>query len=366
MTAIHQFVPFLNVGAVATHILEIQRTVRAMGRSSEVFAAETDLVHAERAHHYTGYGGEVPARDDDVLVYHLALGSPMATWLRSLSQQLVVDYHNVTPSEFFAGWHADLAAHAARGRRQLRQLSQRSAFALADSRFNEAEMHAAHYGQTAVVPILIDLDQLDSAPDPATLGRLQEAKAAGGADWLFVGRVAPNKAQHDIVKAFAAYRRAYDPRARLHLVGGPSPASYFDAVSSLVAEAGLTGAVTLTGSVTDRQIAAYYRSADVFVCLSEHEGFCVPLLEAWHHRLPVVAFAAAAVPETLGGAGLLLAEKHPSLVAAAVHRVTSDDRLREALVGAGRERLGRFSLERSRAALEGALERLDSAVGSAR
>src|SRR5207248_3376126 len=169
------------------------------------------------------------------------------------------------------------------------------------------------------------------------------------------GRLAPNKAQHDLIKALAAYRRLYDPRARLHLVGTSSSESYRTALVAYADALDLVDAVEFTGSVSDGELAAHYRAADVFVCVSEHEGFCVPLLEAMHHRLPIVAYAAAAVPETLGDGGLLLNSKDPYTVAAAVQRVVSDADLRAQLVAAGTRRLHDFDLDRSREKLLGAI-----------
>ena len=359
--ALHQFVPQLNVGAIGTHILEIRRTLHELGWRGEVFANEVKPPYEREGRLVGEY--DALAEPGDLLLYHVAHGSPMAQWLMARPERLLVDYHNMTPFEFFAGWDDVLAAETAYGRIQLRALARRTSFALADSAFNEQELRDSGFGRTAVVPILLDLDRLESEVDEDALACLLAAKDGGGADWLFVGRVAPNKTQHDVVKAFAAYRRAYDPRARLHLVGGPSPASYLRAVAKFADHLGLADAVELTGPVTGGEIAAHYRAADVFVCLSEHEGFCVPLLEAWHHRVPVVALAATAVPETLGDAGILLDEKRPTLVAAAVHRVLSDAALRDALVAAGTARLDQFSLHRSRARLVEALAQVEAEVG---
>ncbi len=154
------------------------------------------------------------------------------------------------------------------------------------------------------------------------------------------------------------YRRVYDPDARLVLVGAASSSVYEVALRRFVSELGLEGAVEFAGSVSDAELGSLYRGADVFVCVSEHEGFCVPLLEAMAHGVPVVAFGAAAVPETLGDAGLVLDVKSPGVVAAAVGRVLGDVGLRDGLVAAGRVRLGEFSLERSRERLWDALSPL--------
>jgi glycosyltransferase involved in cell wall biosynthesis len=229
----------------------------------------------------------------------------------------------------------------------MRELAATVELGIAVSAYNEAELAGAGYRQTAVAPVLVDLDGTGVEPDPATTERLGRARRAGGADWLFVGRVAPHKCQHDVVRAFAAYRRLYDPQARLHLVGTPGSHAYVTVLRRYVAALGLGAAVSLPGSVPAEALRAHFGAADVFVCLSEHEGFCVPVIEAMRLEVPVVAYAAAAVPETVAGAGVLLDDKGPVTVAAAVHRVVTDGALRRQLTAAGAGRAADFSLDRS-------------------
>ena len=205
-------------------------------------------------------------------------------------------------------------------------LSTRCRLGIADSEFNRSELAANGYRPTAVAPILLDLESFDREVDEAELARLQRAKDDGGADWLFVGRVTPNKCQHDVVKAFAAHRRFHDPKARLHIVGGVASEPYAAALRAFVRKLGLNDCVSMTGPVSPGALAAHYRAADVYVCLSEHEGFCVPLLECMHFGVPIVAFGVTAVPETLADAGVCLPDKSPALVAAAVDRVLTDSR----------------------------------------
>ena len=228
-------------------------------------------------------------------------------------------------------------------------LADRVEMGIAVSAFDQVELVEAGYRRTVVAPVMVDLEAFDRELDAGALATLQRAKEGGGVDWLFVGRVAPHKSQHDVVKAFATYRKLYDPKARLHLVGASSSHSYWTALGRYVAALGLSDAVEITGGVSAGVLAAQFRAADVFVCLSEHEGFCVPLLEAMHHQLPIVAFDAAAVPETLADAGVLLVDKSPPTVAAAVNRVLVDEPLRDALAAAAALRLADFTLERSRA-----------------
>jgi glycosyltransferase involved in cell wall biosynthesis len=362
VTAVHQFVPTLAPrDAVGGHYLAVQAALREAGYESEIYAFEAKDAYKKLARPYQSFEGGRPGRPT-WLMYHSSIGSPVAEYVIARREPAIVDYHNITPSSFFLRWEPYVAGQLALGRRQLAKLSVRADLGLADSAYNAGELRDLGYDRVAVVPILFDTSSLGAdVADAAALDRLRSAKAAGGSDWLFVGRLSPNKAQHDLVKAFAAYRRFHDPNARLHLVGGTSSHAYLTALEKFVIEAGLDGSVDITGAVSDEEKHAYFEAADVYVVCSEHEGFCVPLLEAMHHRVPIVAYAAAAVPETLGTGGLLLPTKDPVTVAAAVARVVGDDALRSALVEAGTARLADFDLVRSRRLL---VEAVGSVVGA--
>jgi len=337
--ALHQFVPTFEPGAVGNHILEVQRLAReVLGLESLVFAEHVAPAFAGRATRHTDYARRVPAGADDALIYHMAIGSVVADFVRDRPERLVVDHHNITPPEMYERWEPAAAYGCAWGRAQLPELAARAVLGVADSGWNEAELRAAGYAATVTAPILLDLPSPPVFNDGGVTG-----------DWLFVGRVSPNKCQHDVIKAFAAYRRGYDPAARLRLVGASSSATYQDALEGFVAALGLGDAVELCGAVSLERLARHYRNAGVFVCLSEHEGFGIPLLEAMAHGLPVVAYGSTAVPETVADAGIVLASKRPAVVAAAAHRVLADVDLRTALAAAAAERLAAFSLERSRA-----------------
>ena len=358
MTACHQFVPMLEPGAVGQHTLEVQRTLRAAGIDSEIF---TEFLHPSmegRARLYGEYGTPAwPAHPDDTLLYQFAIGSVVASFLRSRPERKGLHHHNLTPPEMLAGWEPQVVPGLRWGRRQLVELASSVDFALAVSAFNRADLRDSGFRDVEIVPILLDVGAFDREVDGAKLRQLEADKADGGADLLFVGRIAPNKCQHDLVKALVAYRRSVDPSARLRLVGGSSSERYLDAVRTFAHSAGVGDSVDFAGSVSSGELSAYYRSADVFVSASEHEGFCVPLLEAMHHCVPIVAFAAAAIPETLGEAGVLVSSKAPADLAAAVGVVVHDDGHRRRLVAAGTRRLADFSLERTRARLLDVLAR---------
>jgi glycosyltransferase involved in cell wall biosynthesis len=358
--AIHQFIPTLAPrDAIGAHTLQVRALLRDMGFGSEIFAGEARSEMAREAHPYREFGGQRhrgrPQRGS-WLLYQSSIGSPVGDFVVGRPEPKLVNFHNVTPSAYLEAWEPEVAQATALGHQQLVELAPDVVLAIAVSRFNRRELTEAGYRSTAVAPPLIDLGSWRGDADAATVDRLAAARRAGGADLLFVGRIAPHKAQHDLIKALAAYRQAYDPKARLRLVGGVSSPEYQRALDRFVVHLGLADAVDMAGSVTDDQLAAYYHSADVFVCCSDHEGFCVPLLEAMHHQLPIVAFGAAAVPETVGEAGVVLPAKGPALVAAAVHRVVDDSAVRAALLEAGRARLAELSLERSRARFAAVVE----------
>jgi L-malate glycosyltransferase len=357
MTAVHQFVPTLAPrDAVGGHYLAVQETLRGAGYRSDIYSYEAKDEYKRLARPFTSFTGD--GRGESTwLLYHSSVGSPVADFVAARDEPLIVDYHNITPAPFFSRWEPAVAGALMKGRRQLAALEARAELGIADSAFNAQELTDIGFERTAVVPILIDVAAVDAAPaDPATLGRLSDAQARGGVDWLFVGRLAPNKAQHDIVKAFAAYRRLYDEHGRLHLVGGSSSHRYETALGDFVDALGLGDAVEITGPVSAGALTAHYETADVYVTVSEHEGFCVPLLEAMHHGVPIVAYSAAAVPETLGDAGLLLDAKDAYTIATAVHRVATDTHLRFQLIDAGVERLREFDIAKSRRKLLAAIE----------
>ncbi|HVM67842.1 MAG TPA: glycosyltransferase, partial [Acidimicrobiales bacterium] len=204
------------------------------------------------------------------------------------------------------------------------------------------------------------------AADPAVLAGLEARKAAeGGAEWLFVSRLLPHKGQHELVKALAAYRLAFDPAARLTLIGAVGSARYAAALADFVADLGLRDAVTVSGSVPPSHLAAHFQAADVYVSASAHEGFGVPLVEAMAHDVPIVAYATTAVPETVDGAGVLVGECDPETLAAAVHRVVTDAGLQRALVAYGRRRLAELALPASEQKLRRALSEVLTSAGLA-
>jgi len=342
--AVHQFVPTLNPhDATGTHTLLLRDILRAAGWRSEIFAEAIHDDLAAEAYKHWMYPDH--AAEGDVHIYQFSTSSAVAGFLAERGEPLIIDFHNFTGPEHFAAWEPHTEERAARAHDELVRLASRAQLGLADSRFNERCLQQAGYGRTTVIPVLVDYHRVGAPPDDRVAGELAASKREGGADILFVGRVVPSKAQHELVKALWVYRRLYDPEARLHLVGGTSSFAYLKALRGFVHELGLAGAVRIAGEVSDSALAAYFAAADVYLSLSAHEGFGVPLVEAMAAGVPVVARSVGAIRETVGDAALLLAGSDPLYTAAALHRVCTDGALRQRLVDAGRRRVPQLSLD---------------------
>jgi glycosyltransferase involved in cell wall biosynthesis len=360
---IDQFLPsFVPHDAIGNHVLQARHALREAGFASDIWAEDIHGPMQHEARHYQSYppAGSAPA---NVLLYHASTHSPMAAFLAGRPEPLVLDYHNITPARYFARWEPAAAASMEQARVELCLLAPVAELALADSAYNEAELIEVGYRRTGVSPLLVDFEQYRGRPDSRAMARLEHQRTHGGNRWLFVGRFAPNKCQHEVIGAFAAYRRFFDARARLALVGGLTSRLYYRSLQQLVGELDLGDSVELADALTFGELLAYYRASDVFVCLSEHEGFCIPIIEAMQLDLPVVAFAAAAVPGTVGGAGVLLEDKDPLTVACAVDRVLSDGPLKAGLIEAGHSRVEHFSLDKTSKQLVEALSEFGRGLG---
>ena len=361
MAAVHQVLPvFAPRDAIGNHTAAVRRALRAVGINGEIFAGEVvgGAGHGARTLRHIR-PARLAATEPTVWVYHASTGSAVADWWAALPGPKALEYHNITPAELISPWEPSVGVELEHGRRQLAELADVPGWALAVSRYNAEELAALGYRNTMVAPILSAAPGRSDPADPGVLARLQDRRRRdGGADWLMVSRLLPHKAQHDVVKAFAVYRAVYDHAARLTLVGAVGSARYADSLAEFVDDLGLAPVVEITGSVSSGELAARYRTADVYVSASEHEGFGVPLLEAMAHDLPVVAYASSAVPETVGAAAVVVADKSAGTLAAAVRRVVTDPALRAALVAAGVRRVAELSPAAATRARLGAVARI--------
>ena len=280
--------------------------------------------------------------DGQVSILQHSIGSEVAQQVIRRKTPVVLNYHNITPSSFFDVWQPELAKSVARGRMQLGQLAALTVRGIADSEFNAQELRELGIEDVVVSPVLW---QISSSAVQAGLS--SDMASEDGGTVLFVGRLAPNKCQHDLIAAFAVLSR-FRPQARLVLVGDASPPQYLQSLKSLARELGIYDQVVFTGKVSDKSLLQWYRKSDVFACASEHEGFGVPLVEAMAHGLPVVAYDAAAVAETVGNSGIVLRDKRPLTMAMALHRVLGDGQLNQCLRDRGIRSAQRFDISVTR------------------
>ena len=327
MTRIHQVLATLGYGdAIGHEVLGIQRVLRTAGYESDIFAETAD----DRLEALTRDYRELVdcSHPDNLLLHHFSLGSRASRTAFALPDRMALIYHNITPPEYFVGLHRRLARQCFRGRRELRAYADRCDLAMGDSEFNRLDLVSLGFPRTAVLPVVPDLTHLDREPQWMLARQFDD-------DWsniVFVGRVITNKKIEDLIRSFHAYHAAFNPRSRLIIVGAYSGFERY--LASLQHLAGSLDAthVHFVGHVSDEELIAFYEIADLFLCASEHEGFCVPLVEAFHKGVPVLAYAATAVPATMDGAGVLYRDKTPAHVAYLMDAILSNAELRDRII----------------------------------
>lgn len=320
--------------AVGRHTLRLRDVMVARSIPSRIYVERDDPETAAETRPFARYAEEAEA--GDVLVYQLATASALGPWLGARPEALVVNYHNVTPPEYYAPWDNGLARHQLLAQAQLRELAPRAALGLAVSSFNEAELRQAGFRRTAVVP--------PAAIVPTGPNSAAATAATSGARWVSVGRLAPNKSIELAVMALLVAREHGDPAATLQVVGRPVVPTYTAALHRFVDDMGLHDAVLFSGALSDAALAATVARSDVFMLTSRHEGFGVPVIEAMALGVPVVANAAGALPEVVGDAGLLVDALDPYAVAEAAARLRREAGLRESLAAAASRRVGALDL----------------------
>ena len=328
---VHQILGALHHGdAIGNEALAIRGHLRAAGHASDIFAGRVDTRLAAEGRPLREWADE--DGPDTVCLYHFSPGSPATAVALAAAGPLVVAYHNVTPARLFAGWSDEAVRLALRADAELSELAGRAVLGLAKSRFSLGDLEARGFSARGVLPFVHDAGRT-VASSPV----FESLYGDGRTTVLAVGRLAPNKRLEDVIRAFAVLQHGAVPRSRLLLVGDDGLRAYTDALDSLARRLGLRD-VVFCGRVEDDELRSAYRLADVLVSLSEHEGYGVPLVEAMLAGVPVVALEAGAVAETMGGAGILLGNRRPELVAGVIEGLVRDPALRGAVL-AGQERV---------------------------
>src|SRR5213594_3119231 len=327
MIRIHQVLATLGYGdAIGHEVLGIQRVLRSHGYESDIFVETAD----ERLEPLTRDFRELVdfSHPDNLLLHHFSIGSKASRTAFALPDRMALVYHNITPPEYFAGVHRRLARQCFHGRRELSAYATRCDIALGDSEFNRRDLEQLGFVRTGVLPVVPDLSRLDLPADRQVAAQFDD-------EWtnvVFVGRVIPNKKIEDVIRFFHAYHSVFNARSRLIVVGAYNGLErYLTMLDHLVSDLGI-GHVHFAGHVSDEQLIAYYEIADLFLCASEHEGFCVPIVEAFYLEVPVLAYGATAVPATMDGAGVLFDDRDPMHVASLIDAIVANVALQDEIV----------------------------------
>jgi glycosyltransferase involved in cell wall biosynthesis len=351
---VNQWVPAAHAGdAIGDSARRVRALLRAMGHQSDLYALTIDDDLRDDVRSFA----DPAASRGDVTIFHYALPSPLTDRFAALGRGRVLQYHNVTPAAYFAPYDPALFRLASLGRQELATLAGRVDLALGDSEYNRQELETLGFARTGVFPIAVDTERITrDVRRPALEAVLDD----GLVNFLFVGRIAPNKKIEDHIKLAEVYKRYVDAYYRFIFVGRYDVVPrYYSMIRALMADYRLLNdRFIFTGPVPDAELAVYYRHAAVYVSLSEHEGFCVPLVEAMAADVPVLAYTAAAVPDTLGGAGVQFAPKDLEMAAELLGELAFNDALRAQVIAGQRRRLGDFGDARITRALAGVLHSL--------
>jgi len=350
MTAIHQFVAGFSTGdAISNEARVLREMFRRWGHPSEIFADPLCIHPSLRRESASVHACTVGPRD--LVLLHLSMGSPVNDVFRRLDCRKIILYHNITPHTYFSLLLPQAAELLRWGRDQLRTLAGSADVNLAVSGFNAAELEAVGYTDVHVLPIVLDFDHLDAPADTTIL----DAYGDDAVNVIFVGRCAPNKCIDDLVRAFGCFQRNVEPNSRLIHVGAFNGLEAYQGLVRIQARNLGLRHVHFMGAVTLNQLVAFYRVGSLFLCMSDHEGFCIPLLESMYFDVPILAYAAGAVPETLAGAGVLFTEKRHEWTAEMMGRLVRDPGFRDAILAGQRDRLQRYRNQDLEAALKSRL-----------
>ncbi|MFH1039032.1 MAG: glycosyltransferase family 4 protein [PVC group bacterium] len=329
---------FMPGDAISNYALELKKLFQSWGCQSDIFVRPENT--DDRARHLCRPVSEHAglSSPDNILIYHFSIGSDATNYFRAVPDRRVIIYHNITPAKYYDVILPETAAFLREGREQLKELAKVTELALGVSEYNRRELEGAGFARTGVVPLTNNWSTLDETPSRKVL--LTHHGSRG--NLLFVGRLVPNKKFEDLLRVFYYYKNLLQPASKLFLVGFTRGSeTYLRYLRAIIQELDLKD-VVFTGHVTNSELLAYYRLASVYLCLSEHEGFCMPLMEAMHFGIPVLAYAGGAVPDTLNGAGVLVREKSSPAIAEMAALLCDDDAFRRMIVEGQFRRLKEF------------------------
>ncbi|MBM9499836.1 glycosyltransferase family 4 protein [Leptospira sp. 201903071] len=348
MRSVQQFSAGFNPGdAISNEMLEIRNYLRELEYKGDIYSENIGASKLPFVKKYKTYNKS----SKDILFYHHSIHSGVFDFLRSFRSPRILIYHNVTPHHFFESYDLKMSYLLKKGREELKEMKDRFDLVFAVSKFNQAELEELGFQNVGILPITYQLSQSVSKT---------EKVATPIKKILFVGRITPNKRQDDLIRLAHAYKTLYSDQFQFYLAGFSSRELflYREELERMLDFYDLRKNVLITGFLSDNELNHLYREADVFVSMSEHEGFCVPLIEAMVHKIPILAYAGGAVPETLNGAGVLFKEKKFPDLAVLLNKILTDLEFKNRILNGQDLRLEEFKNMESKSVLRKTIENL--------
>ena len=339
---IHQFLTSYSYGdAIGNEALVIRDYLRGQGYQSEIFALFYHPKYAGQIINYLDY--DRFSSEDNIIIYHFSIGSPVTKkFLRAPDKKAII-YHNITPHHFFLDYHRILAKDCYKGRVELKSFKDKVDLALGDSQYNERELIDSGFKNTGVLPLVMNFDKFDRDIIPV----LEDLYLDGKQNLLYVGRIIPNKKVEDVIKVFYLYQKYFNPNSRLFIVGEYRGFErYLSALQGMVNRLNIKD-IFFSGHIPEEELLSYCKLAHLYIHMSEHEGFCAPVPEAFYLEKPVVAFNAGAVKETMNHGGILVNRKDHLEIAALCDKILRDSELNGKIIATQKEALTKYKTNKT-------------------
>lgn len=334
---VHQFLTSFSYGdAIGNEAIEIRNFLRERGYESNIFALFYHPRYADQIINYLEY--DKYSHKDNVIIFHFSIGSPVTKKFMRAPDKKVIIFHNITPYNFFLDYHRVLAKDCYKGRIELKSFADKVDLALGDSLYNEQELKDAGFAKTGVLPLVMDFEKFS----PGIVPVLKELFDDGKTNILFVGRIIPNKKVEDVIKTFYLYQKHFNANSRLFIVGEYRGFErYLAALQNLAAKLEIKN-LHFTGHIPDDELISYFKLSHLYLHMSEHEGFCAPVPESFYLNIPVVAFNAGAVQETMNNGGVLVNRKEFIGIAALIDNILKDPGLRKKIIASQQKSLKKY------------------------
>ncbi len=337
---VHQLLTSLTYGdAISNEALAIKKFLEDEGIESKIFGYYNHPKVTKYFNHYTAYLAE--SKKDDILIFHFSIGSPVSKIYFQAPAKKIMIYHNITPYNFFKNYHRILARECYKGRLELKKFIDKTDLGLGDSEYNKKELEDLGFKNTGVLPIVMDFSKFDREGSVVIRKMFKDGKF----NILFVGRVIPNKKIDELVRFFSVYQKYFNPNSRLIIAGEYRGFErYLNDIYQAISKYNLKD-VVLTGHISFNDLVAFYKIANLYLSFSEHEGFGVPLLEAFYNKVPVIAYDMGAVKETMNGGGVVIKEKKFDKVAALIETIRNDEKLKNSVLKSQEKALEKYSYD---------------------